>query len=190
MATPTSGEISIGDIRTAFGILGTGRLSNDYGVSVLGQSTNQQTKISDFYGYDGIFIEDPLANGERLSNLTDEISEPSDASTGFQLTTSFDIVVEDIVTGSKWGSPSSTLDNTKYECYLETDSLVINGGVAIGSYDQWLSLDTNRTWSVIAIGTNIGNSVDFSGTLKIRAIGMSSDVFSTTVNMNAIVRRS
>jgi len=167
MALQTTGAISLNDIhQEAGGTSGTTASVDDTDIRSLNEAAGKtinntagtQVSFSDFYGASGIVVE--ISNG-TFSDLAFD----STASVFIRLNSNGTISKDDgslgNYTDTEWVSPTSTGIGSSYE----VRATMTSGVTPSGTFNSWIALSTNRTWTLSR--SNLGTTTS-SFTLQIR----------------------
>jgi hypothetical protein len=187
MALPTSGALSLNDIKGEFGGPTSPSLGDYYaGGSYVPAGTTGTNgavpssgtiSISNFYGTSNAII------AFESYNLSAFELDPNDATCYYQINsngsvygtvggTPFDLL-------EQWVTPTSQASN--YEVFATLNSGTLSGGTT----GSWLSLGTTRDWYVTQ--TSVGSKVA-ELSIQIRRIGTTSPVYGpVTINLEALV---
>jgi hypothetical protein len=167
MALQTTGAISLNDIhQEAGGTSGTTASVDDTDIRSLNEASGKtinntagtQVSFSDFYGASGIVVE--ISDGSFSDLALD-----STASVFIRLNSDGTISKDDgnlaNYTDTEWVSPTSTGIGSSYE----VRATMTSGVTPVGTFNSWIALSTNRTWSLSRSSLGTTNS---AFTLEIR----------------------
>jgi len=186
MALQTSGAISLNDIhQEAGGTSGTTASVDDTDIRSLNEAAGKtinntagtQVSFSDFYGASGIVVE--ISDG-TFSDLAFD----STASVFIRLNTDGTITKDDgnlaNYTDTEWVSPTSTGIGSSYE----VRATMTSGVTPVGTFNSWIALSTNRTWSLSR--SNLGTTTS-AFTLEIRDTATDTVQDSASISFNVEV---
>ena len=186
MALQTTGAISLNDIhQEAGGTSGTTASVDDTDIRSLNEAAGKtinntagtQVSFSDFYGASGIVVE--ISNG-TFSDLAFD----STASVFIRLNSNGTISKDDgslgNYTDTEWVSPTSTGIGSSYE----VRATMTSGVTPSGTFNSWIALSTNRTWTLSR--SNLGTTTS-SFTLQIRDTATDTVQDSASISFNVEV---
>lgn len=187
MALPTSGALSLNDIKGEFGGPTSPSLGDYYAGGTYVPSgtsgtygavpTSGAISIQNFYGTSvpTISITD--------QNLYESQIQPTNATCGYRLNSNGKVYSTNTVGSATyiedWITPNGAASG--YECYVT----VTSGSLSTGTSGSWLSLGTTRDWTV---STNTGGAVFIKTctfTVDIRKIGTTTVLDSATITIEA-----
>ncbi len=168
MPLPTSGTLTLNQIKTEFGATGTRGLTEFYrgGAFVANTSANAgiptsgQIDILDFYGASNATV--TLANTYFVGNIT---STPDASIVSISFESDGDIITNGslgVVDEGDWVNPKSAAPGS-YEIRATLNS----GDGPVGTVGSWLALTSTRTWSLTKPGF-VAGSRECELTIEIR----------------------
>lgn len=185
MALPTSGALSLNDIKGEFGGPTSPSLGDYYAGGTYVPSgtsgtygsvpTSGAISIQNFYGTAA-----PVVGATNFSGYA-SVSSPGTATNGYRLDSNGKVYTNDNGTWSyfeDWVTPNGAASN--YECYATLSS----GTLSTGTTGSWLSLGTTRDWTVTRSTLGL-KSCTF--TVDIRKIGTTTILDTITVTIEAEV---
>jgi hypothetical protein len=183
MPLPTSGPLSLNDIKGEFGGPTSPSLGDYYAGGTYVPAGTSGTNgavpssgtisINNFYGTSSAVIS---ISDEFISALN---FEPDNATARYRLNSNGE--VESLINGftttlEQWCTPTSAAGN--YEARVTVNS----GSLSSGTTGTWLALSTSRTWSVVQ--SSVGSS-SCNFTVEIRRTGTTTVLDSATIDLVA-----
>lgn len=186
MALPTSGALSLNDIKGEFGGPSSPSLGDYYaGGSYVKAGTSGTYGAVPSSG--AISIQNFYGTAAPVISLSDysgyaSTSTPSTATNGFQLNSTGKVYVN--TNGSytylqDWVTPNSAASD--YECYVTVSS----GTLSSGTTGAWIALSTTRDWTVVKAPPLGSKTCTF--TIDIRKIGTTTVLKTATIDITAEV---
>lgn len=122
--------------------------------------------------------------------ITASTTSPADCTSGFRLGTDGKIYRTDTggsgtfqeIAGLEWLDPKDALEADRFECF----ATVTAGALTSGVTGSWLALSSDREWTVTRTNDTTGTDTA-TITLSIRRIGMSTNLASASITINATV---
>lgn len=185
MTLPTSGALSLNDIKGEFGGPTSPSLGDYYAGGTYVPAGTSGTygavpssgaiSIQNFYGTGLPVI---TITNQNLSNVT---FSPTNSTNGYRLDSNGKVYENDNASFGfleDWVTPNGAASN--YECYVT----VTSGTLSSGTSGSWLSLGTTRDWTVLQTSVGVKTC---TFTVDIRKIGTTTVLDSATITIEAEV---
>lgn len=176
MALQASGAISLGDIQTEFGGSNPISISEYYGEDT-GIPASGTISFSDFYGTSSIV--NPAFDSVLGYNAQDVQSGGGVSFATIRVATNGDVICTTGTDGTWWDNGATTASDFEIRMVSGTSNA---GGFSGESTDTWLSLSSDRTWTMGSFnqGERFAN-----GTLEIRKVGTTTVITSAPAYISA-----
>ena len=181
MALQSSGAISLNDIHVeAGGSSGTQASINDSDIrALIGKTSGAQMSFSEWYGASraeintalNIIVIDDEEITEQTVTMYSGIRFDRDGS-GHRLFGTNALQVESPQSIYQWLTQVGATNGDDFQIYMSNNGLTINSGsgTIVGTFDQWLTMNTDRSWYVTHTGAFNGSTrSDF--TVSFRPVG-------------------
>lgn len=154
MALQTSGTISLNDIHVeAGGSSGTQASINDSDIrGLIGKSSGVQMAFSEWYGASNLALNTAFNPGNVNAN--------ANAEEEFRNVTATFTIYRNGSTSrpSNWLTAIGSTNGDGFQVYVNYSSYSVNSGTGtiFGTFNQWVTMNTNRSWGVTHYGYRNG----------------------------------